>query len=251
MKPFRNFIQWFIPVSIFFFMEVVNVFLPFYPAFVLKHGRKARAIVYGRWLQYQPERFYNYLAPYVGEIINFKVTDKYAVVDIKKRRGKDIHTIFLGNFKQFKNNTYLIRKYNLIRYYFYYIFVWIWLDDLYNISGFHKSVLSNNDNPINHAYVKLPIYKRVKLIENIKYYESIFTPEYQDPSKEVILNKFKNRLWFVKHQYTYNYLRDKCVRSTYENLYGLGSKSGFIYHTALDRSCLVIFGFNVITRRKV
>lgn len=251
MKPIRDFIQWLKPTSIFLFMEIVNVFFPYYPAFIVILARRARAIVYGRWILYKPERFFNYLAPYVGEIVNIKIDSKYAIIDIRKRRGKDIYTIYLANIKQFKNDTYLIRKYNLIRYYFYYVFVWIWLDDLNNVAGYHKGVLKNSDTPIYHKYIRLPIYKRIQLVENIKYYDSIFSKEYQDLDKEVQLNKFKNRLWFVKYQYTYNYLRDKCVKTTYSNTYGLGSKNGFIYHTALDRSCLVIFGYNVITRRKV
>lgn len=251
MSKIKKFIDWLLPTTIFFVMEGVNILFPYYPAYITKYGKKARAIVYGYWLTNKPERFYNYLSPELGNIISYTNTDKLVTIFLTTRRGQQESTLYLGNYNQLDNSTVFKKYINLIRYYFYYIAVWMWLDDFGNINGVNKQVFNSDNSFICNEFLGLPIYRRQQLVEKVKLYDSIFAKDYQDPSKKVELNKFTNRLWFVRHQYLYNYLRDKCVRSTYENKYCLGSKNGFVYNPAIDRSCLTIIGYNIVIRRKV
>ena len=251
MKKLKKLYNWIIPTCMFFFMEGVNIFFPYYPAWVMKYGKKARAIVYGYWLVNKPIRFYNFLSSELGTVTGYNIDKDYATIHLCCRKTNTDTVLYLGNFNQFNNDTYLRTVYNRLRYYFFYNFVWIWLDDLNNIVGINKSALTKDNTVLASEFLKLPIAKRVKLVDKIKLYPSVFDRTYQDPTKSIELNKFKNRIWFVIHQYLYNYLRDKAVKSTYEDQYCLGSKNGFIYNPGLDRACLTIIGYNIILRKKI
>lgn len=251
MKKLKKLYNWMIPTFMFFFMEGVNIFFPYYPAWVMRFGKKARAIVYGYWLINKPTRFYNFLSSELGTVTGYNIDKDYATIYLHCRKTNNDTVLYLGNFNQFNNDSYLRMFYNRLRYYFFYNFVWIWLDDLNNIVGINKSVLTKDNTVLASEFLKLPIAKRVKLVDKIKLYPSVFDRTYQDPNSIIELNKFKNRIWFVKHQYLYNYLRDKAVKSTYEDQYCLGSKNGFIYNPGLDRACLTIIGYNIILRKKI
>lgn len=244
---------------LFLFIEFVTIFFPVYIAYIQKFAIKARSIVYGYWVVNEKARYKDFLFEMTGDVISnyFFLEERLLAFDVKlfKYNYQITKTFYIGNFNQFDNSTKWKRIYNYIRYKWYYWLVWVWLDDVNSINALNKSIITvyrDNDDlesPINwleDSESDLKYLGRLKYVNDIQICTNVFEKDYYLGKYK--LPPFYKRLWCVKYQYINNFVRDRCCKLSTKTRAFLKNRFGFVYSPELRRSCLTIFGYNVVKR---
>ena len=244
-------------VVMFCFMEMVTILLPHYIAYVQCYGRKARSIVYGYWVVNKQECFKKFLFSMSGDVVGKSIVSKDLLgFTIRIQQGSTTFSRegYIGNHRQYCNGK-LRRFLNKIRYYFYYWFVWIWLDDVNCVNGLSKDVLmfyrdrTDVNSPLAWTNIDtddLSYSQRFKYLDDVKFVSNVFDLEYHLGKYD--LPPFYKRVWALKYQYINNFVRDKCVRlKRYNRLY-LSGRFGWKFLPELQRSTAVMFGVNIVQR---
>lgn len=224
---------------------IVQVFFPFYIAYVYKYAKKARSKIYTKWIvnKNYNNRFETMLFSHSGYINKvFKLDNdifkfKYYIMD---PTNEPIETecrlkVYLDN----GSSAYLDKLNTSILYYiFYYYFIWIWLDDENNINGIDKRLVNEKSEVFKNVNGK----DKFNLINGNHIYTNVFSPEY---SKDDTIIDFNRRFYFTKYITLNNYMRDK---GTYSKEVMLGKYFGFKYNSRLKRNTIRLFGIDVLER---
>ena len=252
-------IEYLATAIVFLFIEIVTIFFPVYIAYVQKFGVKARSIVYGYWLIHRKDRFKNFLFEMAGDVISiyFFLDPRLLAFDVElsKYNGKIKKTFYIGNYGQLEVPIKRVRIWNYIRYQWYYWMVWVWLDDVNSVNALDKRVLlmyRDNDDlgaPINwvtEAESDIDFQGRLKYLTGITICNDVFDKDYY--LGKYPLPSFYKRLWGLKYQYINNFVRDRCVKTTKATRAFLKNRFGFVYNHDIKKSCLTLFGYNVVRR---
>lgn len=191
----------FINTIVILYIELLFNFFPFIISLIYKRHKKIRSIVYAYWLKYDTSRF-NLLLD--AKFLNINFNHIY-ILDGLVYVGKN-NQIPICYEKDFLYNK-KIEKY---RYYFYYIFGYMFLDDVDNFEGVNKKVM------LNPKYLKEIIknnYNKYRVIQSI--YSEVYWKDSYDVPCSVIS-------FFIKNSYSYNYLRDKAWSRKKEGFKYLG-----------------------------
>lgn len=176
-------------------IEFLYSFFNFYIILCYKFHKKARSIVYAYWLNYDTNRFYNFIGfDFKSEELKYLYYQNNLVYAYKDR---NLPICYVKDYEQYQNTKY--KFFYKIKYIFYYCFIYMFLDDVDNINGVNKKIL------LNKKYFKF--INRLKF-NKLKIYKSIFTEEYWLEDSKLDFDTIK---FFIKYTYTYNYLRDKAI----------------------------------------
>ena len=232
-------LQFILCVLGYYFIRFVNYICPWYVPWVYKYAGKARKVVYNRWVtggeKYKDRlwKFYGYSGRVDGvQIDRDKMLLTFELAHPEWKINKKV-----GNTKQYysysiKYQNYIIAK---LSYYFYYFFVWMWLDDYNIINGIDIRLFNRN----NDIYKDVSGKDVLNLVNGTKVYDVVL--EHLD-SKEVV--PFSTRYFCARHITTPNLLRD------------LGTNSESIVHMfnckydwnrKLERHAIHLFGRCLIT----
>lgn len=228
-------------------IESMFIFAPFYIAFVMRYSQKARKVVYGYWYNNDTNRFVSYYNFKIANIKNNFIENGLAAFRVETTSGVT-ETIYISTEEEVNRyNTKNIFKLLFLdmRYHFYYMFIWSWLDDPTNVNGIDTSVL----DPFSPKYVDIYNarinHKQFLRGTNNAVFTSVFDKEYIKSNNPLF--PFMTRLWFIKFQYLNNILRDLYTIDTIHNK-TIFYKTGYVYSPKYRRVCLTILGYNVFDK---
>lgn len=223
----------------------VQIFFPFYIAYVYKYAKKARSKIYTKWVvnKYFRDRFEKVL------LSNYGIIDKVSKLDddifkfntyIYNSTEEPIkHECKLKVYLDNSNSKYLEKlDTNIFKYCWYYYTIWMWLDDENNINGIDRRILDERNDLFKH----LKGVDRFNIIDGNKLYTNVFSLEYTKDDKVVDFNR---RFYFTKYITLNNYMRDK---GTYSKSIMLGKYFGFKYNSRLNRNTIILFGKDILER---
>ena len=216
----------------YYFIKITNYIFPWYTPWVYKYASKARKTVYNHWINnwedshYRLSKFYGYSGPVTGKEIDFKnmaLTFELAYNDDKVNKN-------MAKTKQYYKYGIKIKNAVLadLSYYFYYFFVWMWLDDYNIVNGIDIRLFNRN----NKAYENISGKDVMSLVNGTKVYEVVFE---QLESKEVV--PFSTRYFCCRHITTPNLLRDL---GTFNERYDHIFNCGYFWDRNLERYAIHI-----------
>lgn len=220
------------------FLELFFTFGFLYIAFIYRFHQKARSIVYSYWMYNDPNRFKNYVQ--FKDLKEIKIDSKYIFYDndlvLLDNHSENLNNRFRyfgykKDFERMKNKTFI----NTLIYYFYYTFVYIFLDDVYNLNGINTRVFNNPKYFRDFTEKEYGEYKQLRILE------SVFNKKYWLDNTKV---KFNIIMFFVSNSYTNNYLRDKCHYDSKINM----PIFKFLYDKKYGTYVIHIFGRNLLWR---
>lgn len=219
-------------------LEILFTFGFIYIAFIYRYHQKARSVIYSYWLYHDPNRFKTYLR--YNDLKELDIDSKYIFYDNElvlldnHSTNLNLRFRYFGykkDFERMKTKNFI----NTLIYYFYYIFIYIFLDDIYNLNGVNTKVLNNPKYFRDFTEKEFVEYKQLKVVE------SVFNKKYWLDKTKI---KFNIVMFFVSNSYTNNYFRDKCY---------YGSKINFpiikfLYDKKYDAYVIHLFGRNLLWR---
>lgn len=230
--------------------ELVQLVLPHYIAYVMRYARHARSIVYMYWLKYDTPRFFNFLSKHSGTPNVATITDYQGLLTFRCTiRGSEvIRDYYLGPMSIW--HTYSrYHKYILnIRYWWYYVMVWMWLDDENNINGVDRRIIAPQSTRAGREFMALPAAVKSEKILRVKIYRSVFEYDYHTDPTSTTLLEYHRRLWFVKYIHLNNLCRDKFINNNYFNEHIILPGCGFLVGKVIKRGSLCIFGYHVVEK---